>query len=395
MVALLLEPRNRFRGKDASYPFPTRNPDVLLMDVRACVSSKGLPYLLAVPVSPSVDSVPLVVFLHGAGEKVDASRVDPTSADAAWSVLRGFDHETKQWREEYARRTPMGFAADQSDLARNCVVLAPATESGWVLQVPRVLHLIEEVIAGCSLVDPDRVVLTGLSMGGHGVFCVGAAAPSRFAGLSPICGSARRTLLDARFSCMPMWVAHGFSDELIPYESSVGSVAHLREAGNARVVFDGFAAGHDSWSQTYSDPAWWAWMRARRRGALPESEVIRISYRSSWRPAFLAFRADRGPWVTEPEVPTEVASCALPSSVPAKGGDVMLPLAETPETPGWQRIALLASTLEFCLTDGRGSWDNPLGGGNYVALAPGDYVLDEGRLTGARPRGDETLRLPA
>lgn len=243
-----------------------------------------------------------------------------------------------------------------------------------------------------AYIDPDRVILTGLSMGGGGVYSIGKANPSMFAGLSPICASGQRRLelevVCEKLADMPMWIAHGLDDECIPCSASVHTVAALRGAGNSRIVFDSFAAGHDSWSQTYSDPAWWAWVRSRRRNSRHCDEAIRITYRSSWQPAYLAFRADKNEWVSA--VPLSVAEgnasssaslSVLRSSAFNAGAGAMRPFEALAAQPGWQTVCVPASTLEFCTSDSRGAWDNPAGGGNYVALQPGHYTLEDGKVT--------------
>ena len=356
------------------------------MDVGAYVF-RGLPYLLAVPTRPTVTSGPLIVFLHGAGETIP-SEVDPASTRAAWSVSRGFNPDTKIWGPGSTTRiSPIGLAIDGSPFVENCVVVAPASSCGWAVHASRVLELIDEIVGKFRFVDSKRIILTGLSMGGFGTIRIGTAAAHRFAGLSPICGCSRDTAgaLPA-LARMPLWVAHGTLDSIVPVSVSFSAVAAFRAAGNRRIVLDTFPADHDSWSATYSDPAWWGWARARRlddgrtSASSPSEcvETIRITYRSSWSPALLAFRADRGAWVTTAPTAGSVMGAASAASK-------MLPFELLSSHDGWQSVTVNASTLEFCVTDGAGAWDNAPGGGNYVIFEPGEYDLDAGKLTRRLP----------
>jgi dienelactone hydrolase len=349
------------------------------MNVAAFVSEQGLPYLLSSPPYPRrPESEVLIVFLHGAGERVRPGVV--SAAQAGWCVLRGFNHESRSWTENYARCTPMGLAADSSFLVDGCVVLAPATHKRWGMESERVLALIVSVMARTPSIDPRRVVLTGLSMGGAGVFEIASQHPELFAGISPICGTAPHDV--SALAHTPAWVAHGTRDAIIPVGQSILAVKALRAAGNSRVVFDTFPADHDSWSATYSDPSWWAWAKARKRGVPPDAETIRITYRSSWSPAFLVFRADRGAWACRiptgaADVATELDECMARPFVPSPGG-----ASATGALLGeWQSITVRASTMTFCATDGRGGWDNPPGGGNYEIREPGVYIWDSGKVT--------------
>ena len=344
------------------------------MDVRAAVTADGaLPYLLAQPLRPTLPRGPLIVFLHGAGESLCAW--PPFAPETAWSTVRGYDPSDRTWRETQVRLTPIGLAVDSAPLVENCVVLAPASARSWSSQRAQVLALIDEVIARTPFVDPDRVILTGLSMGGQGAFELGCAGIERFAGVSPICGTVTKKADVCRsLSNVPLWIAHGLHDSVVPLEHSGVSeaVTALRAAGNSRVVYHVFPATHDSWSATYSDAAWWGWARARRRGSPPETDTIRISYCSTWSPAILVYSADRGPWAARLPGPAGTGSTGT--------GSAAL-LAAIPERPGWQAVAVRASILEFGATDGRGKWDNPPGGGNYAVVEPGEYEWNAGVLT--------------
>lgn len=235
----------------------------------AYVSSSGLSYLLHVPAA-SADGGrhPLVLFLHGAGES------GHHQGASAWGLLPGFSPHACAWhpdRPAPVRTTPPGLAVDASPLAAGFYVLAPRTHRRWAPDSHgETLALLDEVLTAHPRIDPGRVVLTGISMGGAGAFSLGAVAPQRFAGVSPICGYGDAAAVMA-LRRTPLLVIHGTNDAVIPESASAALVAALREAGNAEVTYErvtGVAPagypqmlGHDSWSAAYGGPEWWAWAR--------------------------------------------------------------------------------------------------------------------------------------
>lgn len=118
------------------------------------------------------------------------------------------------------------------------VMVAPQlTGGGW--EPAAVLALVDEVLASYRI-DPDRVYLTGVSLGGQGAWAVAAAAPERFAALAPVCGHGDWRSA-ARFGKLPVWAFHGALDEVVPLEPHRQMVEAVNQAGgSARLtVFEG------------------------------------------------------------------------------------------------------------------------------------------------------------
>jgi predicted peptidase len=232
------------------------------MSTHALRSASGLAYLLSAPANCTAPA-PLVLFLHGAGE---------SGSGNGWGLLPGYDHASRTWSAPApVRGTPPGLAVDGSPLAAGFFVLAPRTRRGWGAATHEdTLALLDEVLAAHPCADAQRVILTGISMGGAGAFSLGAAAASRFAGVSPICGYGD-TSLAASLASTPVYVVHGTNDAVVPDDDSAALVAALRAADNTRVRFDrttgtfpdGYPqmAGHDSWTDAYGSDAWWRWAR--------------------------------------------------------------------------------------------------------------------------------------
>lgn len=117
--------------------------------------------------------------------------------------------------------------------------------------------LLDDIITRYA-VDTSRIYLTGLSMGGFGTWYLAARNPERFAAIAPICGGG--PVKDAnRLRKTPIWAFHGAQDDVVPLSRSEEMVAAVRAAGgNPRfTVYP--EANHNSWTQTYDNPTLYTW----------------------------------------------------------------------------------------------------------------------------------------
>ena len=147
------------------------------------------------------------------------------------------------------------------------VVVSPQcpAQTWWTDHV-RVLEKLLDHIELAYNIDPDRIYVTGLSMGGYGTFALVARNPGRYAATVPVCGGGM--YFDAlRLSATPMWVFHGAADRVVPVEESRRMVefANARNGEHARLTeYEG--VGHDSWKRAYADEAMWEWLFEQERG---------------------------------------------------------------------------------------------------------------------------------
>jgi predicted peptidase len=199
-------------------------------------------YLLYLPKEYGKDAAakwPLILFLHGAGESGDNLEV-------------------------VKKHGPPKLVAEGKELP--FIVVSPQCPSraeGWN---PEVLAALLDEVAQKYVVDPDRIYLTGLSMGGFGTWNLAAAYPDRFAAIAPICGGGQRRMA-RRLRALPIWVFHGAKDTSVPLRESEEMVEALK-AANGNVKFTVYPeAGHDSWTETYNNPELFAWFLQHRRGA--------------------------------------------------------------------------------------------------------------------------------
>ena len=203
-------------------------------------------YRLMKPTNPNKgEKYPLVVFLHGAGER---------GHDNAKQLFY-FPEQMAQprWRQSFpcyvlAPQCASGKRWVEVDWSQKDTHTAPETPDD---QMKVTISLIEKTMAE-EHIDPKRVYLTGLSMGGYGSWDLACRHPELFAAVAPICGGADNRKVAAMKS-LPVWVAHGDADRAVPVGRSRNAVAALKEAGGAPVYVEYPGVGHNSWTPSYSD----------------------------------------------------------------------------------------------------------------------------------------------
>jgi predicted peptidase len=202
---------------------------------------------------------PLVIFLHGAGE-------------------RGNDNLSQ------LKYFPTWMAEQSARQAHPCFVLAPQCrdEQKWVdvdwskiestpqsptptVDMLAVIAALEDTLQR-EPIDPARIYLTGLSMGGYGSWDLAARMPDRFAAVLPICGGGDEATA-AKIKDLPIWCFHGDADTAVRVERSRTMIEALRAAGGAPKYSELAGVGHDSWTPAYRDPDVLAWIFAQKKPA--------------------------------------------------------------------------------------------------------------------------------
>lgn len=197
----------------------------------------SLNYLLYKPENykNTSEKFPLIVFLHGAGERGD--NLDKVK-------IQG----------------PLKYIEEGNTI--NAVVLAPQCPDSIYWQPHDVAALIKKTIS-TEKIDTDRVYITGLSMGGYGTWATAVEYPELFAAAVPVCGAIYRPAYrnPVHLKEMPIWVFHGALDDVVYIENSNKMVMALKQAGNEKVKYTVYPfANHNSWSETYSNPEMYKWM---------------------------------------------------------------------------------------------------------------------------------------
>ncbi len=193
---------------------------------------------------------PLILFLHGAGE-------------------RGTD----VWKA--TTHGPAKYIAAHPDFP--FILVTPLCPTNEVWSTDKLLALLDDVIKK-NRVDEKRVYLTGLSMGGFGTWNLATAFPEKFAAVAPICGGGDiiNVLLASHgyggpekvnaLKTLPVWAFHGGKDSVVPHEESERMIAELKKAKVAEVKYTLYPeAQHDSWSETYNNPELYEWFLAHIR----------------------------------------------------------------------------------------------------------------------------------
>ena len=209
-----------------------------------------LKYLLFLPPDYQARSGqrwPLMLFLHGAGER----------GSNVWKV---------------AAHGPPKKVAEHPDFP--FIVVSPQCPEGQIWSNETLLALLDEIIQRYAA-DPGRIYLTGLSMGGYGTWNLGLTYPEKFAAIVPICGGGEMitVMLTSRekteaLRTLGVWAFHGAKDPVVPLEESQRMVAALEKVGAEEVKLTVYPeAGHNSWTQAYNDPQLYQWLLQHQRTA--------------------------------------------------------------------------------------------------------------------------------
>jgi len=214
----------------------------------------GKRYLYQVYLPPSwkkSTKFPVILFLHGAGER--GSDGDLQTRVGAGTAIRA-----------HAERFPF-------------IVVFPQCrrDSQWPkaemqsLALKTLEHAVKEFNG-----DTRRIYLTGISMGGYGVWTLGAANPGKFAALVVICGGVHALSAARRHSTgpdpyvsvaealghSPAWIFHGADDPAVPVAQSRRMHDALKHAGGNVRYSEYPGVGHNSWDKAYSEPGLVPWL---------------------------------------------------------------------------------------------------------------------------------------
>lgn len=205
------------------------------------------------------DRLPLILALHGAGERgIDG--LLQTEVGLASAIRR------------FAHRYP-------------AVVVFPQTPPGtvWHDRSARVAMAALDAAEREFGTDPDRVYLTGLSMGGNGSWYLAYHYPQRFAAMAVVCGFVAELRLSLpyppiapgapdpyaavaeRARAIPTWIFHGDADPVVPVEESRRMAAALQALGAPVRYTELAGVGHNAWDPAYQGEALPAWLFQQRK----------------------------------------------------------------------------------------------------------------------------------
>ena len=206
--------------------------------------------------SPDYDTsrkFPLIIFLHGSGE-----RGNDNQAQLKWGVNN--------------------FATDQNMKLHPAFVIAPQCpeNSNWAnfsntkngpnifLQkfpskpMELLISLIHDFIKRFP-VDTNRIYITGLSMGGFGTFDAIERYPGLFAAAVPVCGGGDISIANS-IKNIPVWIFHGAEDPAVDPALSLTMIEALIKLGAHPGYTQYPEVGHFSWIAAYNDPLMIEWL---------------------------------------------------------------------------------------------------------------------------------------
>ncbi|MBQ8739176.1 MAG: prolyl oligopeptidase family serine peptidase [Clostridia bacterium] len=205
-------------------------------------NEKGLKYILTAPTDyKKGESLPLIVFLHGAGERGDDLELVKTHG------------------------IPKYFSKNQDHLGIRAITLSPQcpSERTWYDYKWEVISLIDEVAREYNVSD-DSIALTGISMGGFGTWEIALQVPEKFSAIAPICGGG----MEWRawyLRNLPIRTFHGALDDVVPFAHTEMMVNAIRaQGGNVEfTVYDDL--GHCCWDRAYEQTDIISWLASARK----------------------------------------------------------------------------------------------------------------------------------
>jgi len=206
---------------------------------------RKLDYFLSLPMQYASEEAdwPLILFLHGAGERGD---------DLQLLKKHGIPR----------------IVSEMPDFP--FITISPqCPENDWWLNRLQDLKFLLDTVVKQYRVDTSKMYLTGLSMGGFGTWHMAVEYPDLFAAIAPVCGGGLGILgfpeRVLEIKDLPIWAFHGGKDNIVSVEESRILIRTLKDAGGKPMLKIYPEAGHDSWTETYSDPELYEWFMSNRK----------------------------------------------------------------------------------------------------------------------------------
>lgn len=223
----------------------------------------SLPYRLWKPENydPS-KKYPLIVFLHGVGERGDDNEAQ-LKIDEFLTLVLDPEHPAILIAPQCPRNSWWSAIRRPWD----------QPQSGNLEPTPAMkllMGLLDQLRKELPI-DADRCYLTGLSMGGFGTFDLLLRRPNDFAAAVPICGGGNSERA-GEIAHIPMWIFHGGADPVVPVKLSQDMVKALEKAGGKVRYTEYPGVGHNSWSKAYQEPELRKWLFEQVRQRKQESE---------------------------------------------------------------------------------------------------------------------------
>lgn len=229
-----------------------------LLAPHAFISGKAkLNYRLLQPETVEANKTyPLVIFLHGAGERGNDNKKQMVHGIADFA------------KDSTRKKHPCFLIAPQCPMNRRWVEVDWSAKSHTMPQeaseqAALLLELIEKLCRE-QPIDRKRIYLTGLSMGGYGTWDLLCRKPELFAAGLPICGGGDETKA-GRLTKIPIWAFHGDKDTAVKVERSRNMIEAIKKAGGKPRYTEYAGVAHDSWTRTYRDAKVVDWLFEQKK----------------------------------------------------------------------------------------------------------------------------------
>jgi predicted peptidase len=217
----------------------------------------SLPYQIYYPENYGKSKVPVVVFLHGSGER---------GVDNVKQLLHVIPYLTSK---EIQAKFPCIVIVPQCPESSSW---SPVDRKSWQSKSGEaitpsgaaVISLVEKISKNKNIYS-SRIYLMGLSMGGFGTYDLLSRRPDLFAAGAPICGGADLAVIH-KYSNIPIWIFHGNQDPVVPVKLSKEAYDEMLKMGvNVKYTeYDG--AGHDIWEKAIREDGFLDWMFNQYKG---------------------------------------------------------------------------------------------------------------------------------
>lgn len=192
---------------------------------------------------------PTILFLHGAGETKPKEGAK-TKGTPKMPVEVGLGPAIRKREKTFPFLT----------------IIPQAPRFGWGAGsdgAKMALGILEQVEKEYS-VDPKRVYLTGLSMGGMGTWSLAMAMPNKWAAIVPICGRGDTKSAD-KIKDLPTWAFHGDMDAAVKVDGSRDMIAAIKKAGGDPKYTEYPGVGHNSWDKAYGTDELYEWLLKQKK----------------------------------------------------------------------------------------------------------------------------------
>ncbi len=210
---------------------------------------------------------PLVLLLHGGDERANVGN----PPDQNRNVLLNQDY-VKVWgpglpgqsSPDVQAQYPTFVVIPQVDDPQHWVDVQ-ASQGSYILaaQPTDSLRMAREIVDALQKqypnIDPYRLYITGLSMGGYGTWDAIERWPGYFAAAAPLAGAGDPSKA-SRLVNLPIWAFHGSGDGGVPVSGSRDMIQAIKVAGGHPRYTEYAGAGHEIWAMVYSTPAFFSWL---------------------------------------------------------------------------------------------------------------------------------------